>query len=66
MIMYLVKLEREYNLPVDTFIEGLTVAVGAYKLGWKVDLVNTMTGEILVSLRDGEIPYFSTSIHEVI
>ena len=31
--MYLVKLEREYNLPVDTFIEGLTVAVGAYKLG---------------------------------
>lgn len=64
--MYLVQLGREFILPVDTLVEGMTVAVGAFKSGWEVDVINSMTGEIMVSLRDGEVPYFSTSIHEVI
>ena len=64
--MYLVQLGREMNLPVDTLVEGMTVAVGAFKSGWEVDVINTMTGEVMVSLRDGEVPYFSTSIHEVV
>lgn len=64
--MYLVQLGREFILPVDTLVEGMTVAVGAFKSGWEVDVINPMTGEIMVSFRDGEIPYFSTSIHEVI
>lgn len=64
--MYLVQLGREFILPVDTLVEGMTVAVDAFKSGWEVDVINLMTGEIMVSLRDGEVPYFSTSIHEVI
>ena len=64
--MYVVQLGREFMLPVDTLVEGMTVAVGAFKSGWEVDVINTMTGEVMVSLRDGEIPYFSTCIHEVI
>ena len=64
--MYLVQLGREFNLPVDTLVEGMSVAVGAFKSGWEVDVINTMTGEVMVSLQDGEIPYFSTGIHEVI
>lgn len=64
--MYLVQLGREFILPVDTLVEGMTVAVGAFKSGWEVDVINSMTGEIMVSLQDGEVPYFSTSIHEVI
>ena len=64
--MYLVQLGREFILPVDTLVEGMSVAVGAFKSGWEVDVINTMTGEVMVSLRDGEIPYFSTGIHEVI
>ena len=64
--MYLVQLGKEFILPADTIVEGMTVAVGAFKSGWEVDVINSMTGEIMVSLRDGEVPYFSTSIHEVI
>ena len=64
--MYVIQLGREFMLPVDTLVEGMTVAIGAFKSGWEVDVINTMTGEVMVSLRDGEIPYFSTSIHEVI
>lgn len=64
--MYLVQLGREFILPVDTIVEGMTVAVGAFKSGWEVDVINPMTGEIMVSLRDSKTPYFSTSIHEVI
>ena len=64
--MYSVQLGREFVLPVATIVEGITVAVGALKSGWEVDVINTMTGEVMVSLRDAEVPYFSTSIHEVI
>ena len=66
MLMYLVQLGREFNLPVVTLIEAMAVAVNAFKVGWEVDVINTMTGEVMVSLRDGEVPYFSTSIHEVV
>ena len=64
--MYLVQLGREFMLPVDTLVEGMTVAVSAFKSGWEVDVINTMTGEVMVSLSDAEVPYFSTGIHEVI
>ena len=64
--MYLVQLGREFVLPVARIVEGITVAVGAFKSGCEVDVINTMTGEVMVSLRDAEVPYFSTSIHEVI
>lgn len=64
--MYLVQLGKEFSLPVDTIVEGMAVAVGAFKSGWEVDVINTTTGEVMVSLQDGEIPYFSTGIHEVI
>ena len=64
--MYLVKLGREFTLSVDTLVEGMSIAVNAFKLGWGVDVINTMTGEVMVSLSDEEAPYFSTSIHEVI
>ena len=66
MFMYVVQLGREFMLPIDTLVEGMTVAVSAFKSGWEVDVINTMTGEVMVSLRDAEVPHFSTSIHEVI
>ena len=66
MLMYLVRLGKEFIVTVDTLVEGMTGAVGAFKSGWEVDVINPMTGEIMVSLRDGKIPYFSTSIKEVI
>lgn len=64
--MYLVQLGRDFILPIDTLVEGMTVAVDAFKSGWEVDVVNSMTGEVMVSLRDGKVPYFSDSIKEVI
>ena len=64
--MYLVRFGKEFVLPVDTLGKGMSVAVGAFKSGWEVDVINTMTGEVMVSLRDAEVPYFSTGIHEVI
>lgn len=63
--MYLVQLGREFILPVDTLVEAMTVAVCAYKYDWEVDVINSHTGEIMVSLRDGVDPYFSTAIHEI-
>lgn len=64
--MYLVQLGRDFVLPMDTIVEGMTVAVDAFKSGWEVDVINSMTGEVMVSLRDGKVPYFSASIKEVI
>ena len=64
--MYLVQLGREFILPVDTIVEGMTIAVSAFKSGWEVDVINTMTVEVMVSLRHAEVPYFSTGIHEVV
>ena len=63
--MYLVQLGRELMLPVDTIVEGMTIAISAFKSDWEVDVINAMTGEVIVSLRDGKVPYFSTCIHEV-
>lgn len=63
--MYLVQLGRENFLPVDTLVEAMKIAICAYKYDWEVDIINTYTGEIMVSLRDGVDPYFSTSIHEI-
>ena len=64
--MYLVQLGKDFVLPMDTIVEGMTVAVNAFKSGWEVDVINSTTGEVMVSLRDGEVPYFASSIHEVI
>ena len=64
--MYLVQLGRELVLMVDTIIEGMTVAVDAFKNDWEVDVINTITGEVVVSLRDGSVPYFSAAIHETL
>lgn len=64
--MYLVQLGRDFVLPMDTIVEGMTVAVDAFKSGWEVDVINSMTGEVMVSLRDGKVSYFSASIKEVI
>lgn len=66
MLMYLVQLGTEFILPVDTIVEGMTVAVNAFKSDWEVDVINSTTGEVMLSLRDGKVPYFSSSIHEVI
>lgn len=64
--MYLVQFGRESTLLVDTIIKGMTIAVNAFKEGWEVDVINILTGEVMVSLRDGIIPYFSTAIHEAL
>lgn len=64
--MYLVQLGREHVLMVDTIIEGMAIAVDAFKNDWEVDVINAITGEIVVSLRDGRVPYFSTAIHEAL
>ena len=63
--MYLVQLGREFVLPVATIVEGITVAVGAFKSGWEVDVIKSITSDVIVSMRVAEVPYFSTSIHEV-
>lgn len=64
--MYLVQLGRERVLVVDTIVEGMTVAVNAFKDDWEVDVINAITGEVVVSLRDDRVPYFSTAIHETL
>ena len=66
MLMYLLLLGRDFILPMDTIIDGMTVAVDAFKSGWEVDVINSMTGEVMLSLRDRKVPYFSSRIHEVI
>ena len=64
--MYLVQLGLEYVVPVDTLTQGMSLAVDAFKNGWETDIINLFTGEIMVSLRDGKTPYFSTAIHEIV
>ena len=64
--MYLVHLGTEFVLPMSTIVNAMIIAVDAFKNGWEVDVINSTTGEVMVSLRDGKSPYFSEGIHEVI
>ena len=63
--MYLINFGREYSTIVNSLVQAITVAVNAFKNEWEVDVINISTGEIMVSLRDNKIPYFSNSIKEV-
>ena len=63
--MYLINYGREYSTVVDSFIKALAFAIEAFKIDWEVDIINISTGEIMVSLRDNKIPYFSNAIKEV-
>ena len=63
--MYLINYGREYSTAVDSFIKALTFAIEAFKNDWEVDIINISTGEIMVSLRDNKMPYFSNAIKEV-
>ena len=63
--MYLIKLGREIILSTDTLVKSLAIAVTAFKEGWEIDIINSFTDEIIVSLRDHEAPYFSANILEI-
>ena len=63
--MYLINYGREYSTVVDSFIKALAFAIEAFKNEWEVDVINVSTGEIMVSLRDNKMPYFSNAIKEV-
>ena len=63
--MYLINYGREYSTAVDSFIKALTFAIEAFKNDWEVDIINISTDEIMVSLRDNKMPYFSNAIKEV-
>ena len=63
--MYLVTFGREYSTIFDSLVQAITFAVDAFKNEWEVDVINISTGEIMVSLRDNKIPYFSNAIKEV-
>ena len=63
--MYLIDFGREYSTIVNSLVQAITFAVDAFKNEWEVDVINIVTGEIMVSLRDNKTPYFSNAIKEV-
>ena len=63
--MYLINFGREYSIIVDSLVHAITFAVDAIKNEWEIDVINISTGEIMVSLRDNKMPYFSNAIKEV-
>lgn len=63
--MYLINFGKEYSTTVNSLVQAITFAVNAFKNEWEVDVINTYTGEIMVSLRDNKMPYFSNAIKEV-
>lgn len=63
--MYLINYGRECSTIANSFVEALTFAVDAFKNEWEVDVINILTGEIMISLRDNKMPYFSNAIKEV-
>ena len=63
--MYLINFGREYSIIVDSLVQAITFAVDAFKNEWEVDVINILTGEIMVSLRDNKMSYFSNAIKEV-
>ena len=63
--MYLINFGREYSIIVNSLVQAITFAVDAFKNEWEVDVINVSTGEIMVSLRDNKMPYFSNAIKEV-
>ena len=63
--MYLINFGREYSTIVNSLVQAITFAVDAFKNEWEVNVINISTGEIMVSLRDNKMPYFSNAIKEV-
>lgn len=64
--MYLINFGREHSTIVNSLTQAMVLAVNAFKNEWEVEVINTSTGEIMVDLRDNKMPYFSSSIKEVI
>ena len=63
--MYLINYGGECSTIVNSLVQAITFAVDAFKSEWEVDVINILTGEIMVSLRDNKMPYFSNAIKEV-
>ena len=63
--MYLINFGRGYSIIVDSLVQAITFAVDAFKNEWEVDVINISRGEIMVSLRDNKMPYFSNAIKGV-
>lgn len=63
--MYLINYGGECSTTVNSLVQAITFAVDAFKNEWEVDVINILTGEIMVSLRDNKMPYFSNAIKEV-
>lgn len=64
--MYLINFGREHSTIVNSLTQAMVLAVNAFKNEWEVEVINTSTGEIMVDLRDNKMPYFSSSIKEVV
>lgn len=64
--MYLINFGREHSTIANSLTQAMVLAVYAFKNEWEVEVINTSTGEVMVDLRDNKMPYFSSSIKEVV
>lgn len=52
--------EREYVL--NTIKEAFELAIDYFKGGAECDIVSNITGEVMLSLRDHDLPYVSSCV----
>lgn len=60
--MYEVKIGRAISFIFHTAKESFALAVSSAAQGYEVDVISTLTGEVIFSYRDGEPPYIASCV----
>ena len=60
--MYTVSVGLEHKYTVSTVKEAFELAIDYFKYGAECDIVSELTGEVLLILRDHDLPYVAEAI----
>lgn len=65
-MMYLLKTKEDLQMCGNDLSEMMCVAIDMNKHGYECDIINTTTGEVIMSLEEKKQPYISSCVHEIL
>lgn len=60
--MYTVKIGCEHSYTVTTVKEAFELAIDYFRHGAECDVISNVTGEVVLILRDHDLPYIAEDI----
>ena len=65
-MMYLLKTKEDLQMCGNELSEMMCVAIDMSRHGYECDIINTTTGEVIMSLEEKKPPYISSCVHEIL